>query len=268
MTLKADGHAVSTVDISAVSFDHIDDQQLRDWSQHLRRFGVVTLTDLVPGEIRKSVLAEVERLLDEFAERRDLRLATTDYTKRSMSVVRSETIASKSSLIPALYQAPGLREALRSIATEELHPCPEEDEEFLITRHEKAGDTHGWHWGDFSFALIWVLLAPPLEEGGLLQCVPHTDWDKTSPSILSYLCKNPINTYYFGSGEIYFLRTDTTLHRTIPLQVDTTRIMLNMTYASTQDLQRTMTDDDRWWDQADVAKAAPMRESSNPEQQR
>jgi len=237
-------------------FDNIEPQLLRDWSQQFRRFGIMTATDLVPKEVREAVLAEAEQLLDEFAERRDLRLATTDYTPRAMSVVPSETIASKGSLITALYRSAPLLEALQTIACEELFPCPRQDEEYLISRHEKAGDTHGWHWGDFSFALIWVLLAPPLEDGGLLQCVPHTDWDKSSPGILRYLCRNPINTYYFASGDIYFLRTDTTLHRTIPLQVDTTRIMLNMTFASAKDLDRPVSEDDRWWDDGEVAKAA------------
>jgi L-lysine 4-chlorinase len=258
MTPEADRETWSEVGIDGATFDHIDPQLLRDWSQRLRRFGIVTVTELVPAEVRHSVRVEAERLLDEFAERRDLRLATTDYTPRSMSVIQSETIASKSSLITSLYHDSGLTRALEAIAGERMFPCPQPDEEFLITRHEKAGDTHGWHWGDFSFALIWVLLAPPLEHGGLLQCVPHTDWDKSSPNILHYLCKNPINTYYFESGDVYFIRTDTTLHRTLPLQVDTTRIMLNMTFAAAKELERGVTPDDRWWDDAEVAKASPL----------
>jgi hypothetical protein len=88
--------------------------------------------------------------------------------------------------------------------------------------------------------------------------VPHTNWNKAAPNIHRYLCENPINTYYFASGDVYFLRTDTTLHRTIPLQRDVTRIMLNMTWASDDDLRRSFTDDDRWWDDADVAAAAPI----------
>lgn len=268
MTPEAGGHVGSVVEDSPVSFTRVDRERIREWSQHFRRFGIVRVTDLILPEIRQNVLGEAEHLLDEFAERRDLRLATTDYSPRSMSVVRSETIASKGSLVTSLYQAPELIGPLSMVAAEDLHPCPQRDEEYLISRHEKAGDTHGWHWGDFTFALIWVLLAPPLEHGGLLQCVPHTDWNKASPNILRYLCDNPINTYYFASGDVYFLKTDTTLHRTIPLQVDTTRIMLNMTYASARDLGRGVTEDDRWWDDADVAKAAPMTESNQREQER
>ncbi|MHB8467914.1 MAG: HalD/BesD family halogenase [Acidimicrobiales bacterium] len=232
-----------------------DADALRKWSQEFHRFGIARVTNLLVRELRSAVLLEAEGLLASFAERRDLRLATTGNTRRSMSVVPSETIAQNSDLIRAIYANTDLLHALGCIAGERLHACPLKDEEFLISRHEKAGDTHGWHWGDFSFALIWVLLAPELDDGGLLQCVPHTKWDKSSPRILRYLCDNPINTYYFASGDIYFLRTDTTLHRTIPLQRDVTRIMLNMTWASGTDLERTLTEDDRWWENADVSAA-------------
>jgi hypothetical protein len=70
-----------------------------------------------------------------------------------------------------------------------------------------------------------------------------------------YLCANPIRTYGFVPGDIYLLRTDTTLHRTVPLTSDATRIILNMTFASEADLQRGLTGDDRWWEDS-AAKAA------------
>jgi L-lysine 4-chlorinase len=235
-----------------------DADDVRRWSQQFRRFGIATLTDLLPVEVRDAMTAEAKRLLDGFAERRDLRLATTDYTRRSMSVVPSETIAAESELVTSFYADPALLEALQAIAGEAMYPCPRKDEEFLITRHERSGDTHGWHWGDFSFALIWVLVAPDIDAGGLLQCVPHTNWDKSSPSIYRYLTENPINTYHFASGDVYFLRTDTTLHRTIPLRTDVTRIILNMTWASRKDLAEKLTADDRWWDDAGVTAAAPV----------
>jgi hypothetical protein len=233
----------------------VDRNDVRRWSQQFRRFGIVTLTDLIRRSIRDDVRREAEVLLSEFAERRDLRLATTDYTPRSMSVVPSEVVAGQGRLIPKLYRDQQLARSLAAIAGESLHPCPKADEEFLISRHEKAGDTHGWHWGDFSFALIWVLVAPEIEVGGLLQCVPHTDWDKAHPQIHHYLRDNPINTYYFASGDVYFLRTDTTLHRTIPLRSDATRIMLNMTWASAKDHNKGLTADDRWWENANVSAA-------------
>ncbi|GHH04170.1 L-lysine 4-chlorinase BesD [Streptomyces rubradiris] len=231
---------------------------LRRMAHHYHRYGIVTVTDLIREDVRKNVRAEADRLLEKYAERRDLRLQTTGYTRRSMSVVQSETIAGNSELVTSIYANPELLGALERIAGEKLHPCPKADEEFLITRQERSGDTHGWHWGDFSFALIWVLQAPPIDIGGMLQCVPHTEWDKSDPRIHQYLVDNPIHTYHFESGDVYFLRTDTTLHRTVPLREDTTRIILNMTWAGDRDLRRELQGDDRWWEDADVSAAAAL----------
>ncbi|TDD38215.1 ArpA protein [Actinomadura sp. KC06] len=238
--------------------EKLDRSDIQRLSHRFHRYGIVTVTELIKENVRDLLRKEAERLLDLHAERRDLRLATTDNTRRSMSVVPSETIANDSELVRRLYAHSELTSPLEAIAGEKLHPCPKPDEEFLITRQEQSGDTHGWHWGDFSFALIWVLVSPPINVGGLLQCVPHTSWDKSNPQINRYLVDNPIDTYFFTSGDVYFLRTDTTLHRTIPLEESTTRIILNMTWAGTRDLNREFDADDRWWDDAGVSAATSV----------
>ncbi len=242
----------------------IDAHAVLSMSQRFRRAGIVTVTDLFPPEVVAGVTDDALYLLDGFAERRDLRLATTGNTRRSMSVVPSETIAANGRVIPTLYRSDELVHRLQEITRETMHPCPLPDEEFLISRHERAGDTHGWHWGDFAFALIWVLKAPPVEAGGLLQCVPHTDWDKSDSRVNSYLCANPIDTYHFASGDVYLLRSDTTLHRTTPLIEDATRIMLNMTWASDRDLARQVVGNDRWWDDPAASAVITYDAESRP----
>jgi hypothetical protein len=213
------------------------------------------VSDIVPPEIKRPVQDEVADLLDGHAERRDLVLKTTGDTPRFMSVVRSEIIADQGKVITSLYECPALWAVIERIAGQRPHPCPAKDEEFLITRQEKAGDTHGWHWGDFTFALIWIIDTPDLEHGGMLQCVPHTRWDKSNPQVNRYLCANPIRTYGFVPGDIYLLRTDTTLHRTVPLTRAGVRIILNMTWASELDLRRGLAGADRWWEDS-TAEAA------------
>lgn len=235
----------------------LDPATLFDLRGRFARDGFVLVSDIVPADLKKKVRAEVHQLLDEHAERRDLRLKTTGGTPRFMSVVRSEIIADHGRTITELYGCPSVADAVERIARERPQPCPARDENFLITRQEKVGDTHGWHWGDFTFALIWIIDTPPIEHGGMLQCVPHTRWDKTDPRINEYLCANPIRTYGFVPGDIYLLRTDTTLHRTVPLTTDAIRIILNMTFASEADLRRGLTGDDRWWE--DSAATAATR---------
>lgn len=221
-------------------------------SQRFKRDGFIKIPEVVSWEIRQQMKAEALELLDKFAERRDLKLATTGNTPRNMSVVTSETIAANSEFINTIYRSKALLGFLETLAGEPFFPCPSKDEEFLITRHEKSGDTHGWHWGDYRYAMIWILEAPPIEYGGMLQCVPHTRWDKSNPRIHEYLCENPIHTYGFVSGDIYLLKSDTTLHRTVPLNRDATRIMLNMTWGCIDDENRKLLGNDRWWAEEEV----------------
>jgi hypothetical protein len=253
----------------------IDSQLWRNWLQHhdpaetwqlrqrFERDGFIILREAVTDELRQRVRDEVFRLLEENAERRDLRLATTGNTARRMSVVQSEKIGAGSSLIRAVYDSPALRRTLQTVAGAPIFSCPSIDEEFLITRQDHPGDTHGWHWGDFSYALIWIIEMPPTSFGGMLQCVPHTRWDKQKPCINEHLCNNPILTYGFRSGDLYFLKTDTTLHRTVPLNRDCVRVILNMTYAGQTD--RLPTTDDRWWENADATAATQTARVSREE---
>src|ERR1700738_1490930 len=163
--------------------DILDTERLFHLENRFRRDGVIFVSDLFHQEILDGVREEVRYILDGNAERRDIFLETTGNTPRFMSVVRSEIIAAESKLIVQLYRSASLVKVLGHIAGERLFPCPFKDEEFLITRQDRQADTHGWHWGDFSFALIWIVDTPQIDVGGLLQCVPHTQWDQSNPRI-------------------------------------------------------------------------------------
>jgi hypothetical protein len=235
-------------------------EKLIELSHLFSKQGFIKVTDFFTPELKQSVTKEADFLLNKHSERRDLHLATTNFTPRYMSVVQSELIRENSNLICSIYGNEKLQSVLEFIAREKMMPCPSKDEEFLISRHEKKGDTHGWHWGDYSFALIWVLKTPDIEHGGLLQCVPHTSWNKENPRINHYLSTNQIDTYSFVSGDIYLLRTDTTLHRTIPLNIDAERVMLNMTWGNSKAVDLTELETDRWWEDETVADAKQVNE--------
>jgi hypothetical protein len=232
----------------------LSSSEILSLSHFFKRDGFVKISEILSLEIRKEMKWEALRLLDLYAERRDLKLKTTGDTPRRMSVVTSQNIANNSALIRKIYQSENLINLLQSVARERLFPCPSKDEEFLITRQEKQGDTHGWHWGDYRYAMIWILETPPIEHGGMLQCVPHTSWNKSDPKINFYLCENVIRTYGFVSGDVYFLKSDTTLHRTVPLTCDANRIMLNMTWGCVDDMSKGV-DNDRWWAEKEVDAA-------------
>ncbi|MFI9273197.1 ArpA protein [Kitasatospora sp. NPDC052896] len=215
---------------------------------------------LVPQELMDEVRGETDRLIAEHKERRDLLLATTGNTPRKMSVVKSEEIE-KSELISTLARSEVLLGFLAGITREQIIPQVSDDERYLITHQEHKSDTHGWHWGDYSFALIWALRMPPLAHGGMLQAVPHTHWDKSNPRINETLCERRIDTHGLESGDLYLLRTDTTLHRTVPLSEDSVRTILNMTWAAKRDLEKTLVGDDRWWDNPEVQAASAVEQA-------
>ncbi|WP_419421254.1 ArpA protein (plasmid) [Legionella sp. D16C41] len=231
-------------------------KKIRKLSEQFSRHGIVKIPNIVSEKLKKNIHNEIYGLLEKHAERRDLLLKTTDNTPRYLSVVRSELIEEYSLLIKEVRENQALLEFLAKITQEKLLTNVKEDEKFVITKQEFSGDTHGWHWGDYSFALIWIVEIPPVDCGGMLQCVPHTSWDKESPDLYQYFCDNPIYTHSFVPGDVYLLKADTTLHRTLPLRYDATRIMLNMTWASIRDEANPfLTVDDRWWDNVNAQAA-------------
>lgn len=229
---------------------------IRQLSHDFRRQGFVKIPNIVSNQLKSGIHQEAYNLLAEHAERRDITLATTDHTPRHLSVVHSEMVTRYGHLIRRVSESDALLNFLSQIAGETLLLDVKPDEKFVITKQEFKGDTHGWHWGDYAFALIWLIEVPPLENGGMLQCIAHTSWDKKHPQINRYLIENPISTYGFEPGDVYFLRADTTLHRTVPLNKDVTRIMLNMTWAAHSDIEKnSLNEDDRWWSDENASKA-------------
>jgi hypothetical protein len=218
-----------------------DDWEVRQLSQHYRRYGYVKLSQLIPDDLKAEVTQEVNRLLELHAKRIDILMKETGNTPRKMSTVSQQYIAEDSTLIPAIYDSAVLKSFLSRIAHEPVLACPWEEEKYVIIKQDRPGDTHGWHWGDFSFTLIWIIEAPSMEYGGALQCIPHTDWDKSDPRLQEHIAKYPIRTYPHVTGDLYLLRSDTTLHRTIELNEERTRIILNTCWGSTSDSKKEAT---------------------------
>ncbi|MEV4462800.1 hypothetical protein AB0J51_04170 [Micromonospora echinofusca] len=210
--------------------------------------GHAKVSFVAPDSVKKAVADEVNELIDKAGTRRDLRFAETDYTPRRMRNVTRAEIADLGTVISGIYTAEPILRVLSEVAGEPVHPCPYEPEQFVITCLEKDGDTHGWHWDDFTFALVWVVECPPVEHGGFVQCVPGTTWDKKRPEINRALVSRPIYSMELFPGDLYLMRTNTTLHRVAPVRQGRRKI-INMGYASTSDLTRDFTHEtmDQLW---------------------
>ena len=240
-TAALDREAVDAKIAAHLSTKYDDNWQVRLLSQHYRREGYVKLRGLVPDDLFEAVRAETLRLIDEHGQRIDIRLKETGDSKRSMTTISASAIEEGGALIKAVYESEALKGFLSRLALEPVVDCPWDGEKYIAIHQHKKADTHGWHWGDFSFTLIWILEAPKGEFGGQLQTVPHTDWDKMDPRVIEHLETYPIRTWPHETGDMYFLRSDTTLHRTIPLEADLSRIILNTCWASERDLKKEQT---------------------------
>lgn len=235
-------------DINASIAKHIDARfddadELYWMSQDLLRYGYLKVPDIVPDKIKNEVSAEARALLDSLAIRRDLLIEVTANSPRYMSNVRQQDIARNGQVIPAVYHSEALIDFIGRIAREPIIPNPWEFEKFIVNRQEKAGDTHGWHWGDYPYSMIWIIQAPGFDYGGMLECVPHTYWDKKNQRLEEHLIRNPIQTRGHVTGDVYMLKSDTTLHRVTPLRKDATRIIINMAWERERDRNRLVTHD-------------------------
>lgn len=201
----------------------------------------VELDDLIPPSLRALLRAETTALLDAHARRRDLRIAATGQTPRRYALLSYEAIMRHGTLAPAIYASPALQAFLGAIAAASVVPVPYAPERIIATRLERAGDSHGWHWDDYPYALVWVLRAPPPAAGGGVEFVPGTVWDKRDPQVARYLRERPVVRRSPRPGVAYLLRADTTLHRVAPLAESGLREVLTFSYADADDARRDVT---------------------------
>lgn len=221
--------------------NNVDNEQFWVSRKSFYEAGFALVSYLLPDDVKERVAEEVREILDLQSVRRDLRLAETSDSPRYMRNVTATDIRAHDGVTVDLYQSSAFRSALASIAGEEVLECPYEPEHYVVTHLERPGDTHGWHWDDYSFGVILVIDCPPVEYGGFVQTVPNTRWDKKNPQVFDQLVNNPTYSHELRPGDIYLLRTDTTLHRVHPLEEGAKRTIINMAYAAERDLTKEIT---------------------------
>ncbi|WP_433931763.1 hypothetical protein AB3662_45570 [Sorangium cellulosum] len=198
---------------------------------------IVKISELFPSSLFEVLEKEAARLVDNHGVRREFSMEATDGTPRRMTNVAQSLIELHSPVIENLYRDPLLRKAICAIVGRPILDCPYAPERYIITKLHRLGDTHGWHWDDYSIAVVWILRAPPMEAGGILQCVPRTEWNKHHPRIVSQFVKLPIWSFHFTSGDVYIMSSRTVLHRVYPiLREGVDRLILNCAYALESDL--------------------------------
>ncbi len=207
--------------------------RMAELAEAFRRDHYVEIADFVPDAVWQQGKEEIRQLVGSAAVRRDVLMPTSDNSPRCFSSVGWKEINSLGNVIQTLYESAALQKLLCAIAGNYLIHPPHLPERYLITRMHKKGDTHGWHWDDYSYALIWLIECPPEGKGGHLQFVPGTTWNRDHPNIASILRehKEMIVEKRPRAGTAYLLRSDTSLHRVVPLAEDAERVVVSMAFA-------------------------------------
>ena len=207
-------------------------------SAEFRDKDIAVFEELLPLDLKEALHREANELLESSARRRDMVLEATGGTPRAYASVDRDTIFEGGDIIKTIFESEAVRQYLSDIAGEPLHKVPYQPEEYIINSQEKSGDTHGWHWDDYTFALIWVVQSPDRLAGGRVEYVASTDWDKNHPrrALGDILGEREVRSRHIDSGCCYLMRANTTLHRVAPLMGDTRRTVIVFTYASDIDL--------------------------------
>jgi hypothetical protein len=204
------------------------------------RHGCVVVSELFGVPLREAVASEAVRLAGALGVRRDLEFAETGFSPRRMCNVTQGQIIKRGVVIPRVYESAALLDAVSSVVGEPVFPCPYEPERFVITRLEQPADTHGWHWDDYGYALVWIAECPDPADGGFVESIPGTAWDKQRPGIEQILRDRPVYRLNLSVGDVYLMRTDTTLHRVHPIERGR-RTIVNMSFARRDELCRSVT---------------------------
>jgi hypothetical protein len=203
---------------------------------------IVPLRGLCPPALFPAIRDEAFALAERFGRDRNIVFEITDNTPRSMTTVGQPLIKEHGPLIDAFYFSPTLLQFASTLVGERLHTCPYPGEHYVVSRLRKSGDTHGWHWDDYTYGLILVLEAPHYTEGGFVQAVPNTSWDKEHPDVHGALLSSQVRSYAMEAGDCYLVKTNTTMHRVYPIRGENARrTIVNMTLVNDHDLTRPLT---------------------------
>lgn len=208
------------------------------WAREFLENEVVILGKILPRQFQKRLIEEARTLLEKESERRELMVKESGGTPRAYYSVGRDSIVEHGTYIPAVFNSNRFRTFLGKIAGQEVHPVPYDPEAFVINSLSTPGDTHGWHWDDYTFALIWCVDEPDPLTGGRVEYIPHSIWKKDDPEagLRKTLRENPITSLHLKEGDCYFMKSNTCLHRVSQILGETKRTAVIYAFASTADL--------------------------------
>jgi len=194
--------------------------------------GVVQLNDFLPSVLLHTLNLHVDGLLDSCGRRIDVRVRSTGNTPRKYESVGRNDVFAHSKLIKQLYFDPELIRFFAKLMRSEVIVAPYVPEQVVVNRMDQEGDTHGWHWDDYSYSVVLVLAAPQQASGAQVQCVDGTSWDKDAAQVEHYLRTMPVRSLDLAAGSAYVLLGKRVMHRVSPMLRADTRKIVCFTYAT------------------------------------
>jgi hypothetical protein len=211
---------------------HFETFDLPSLARALQKHGVVQLPHFLPKPLHRALEQQVDGLLDAHGKRVDVRVRSTGNTPRRYVSVSRRAVFEHSSLIPQLYFDPVLIQFFGALAGTEVIPAPYEPEQIVVNLMNQEGDTHGWHWDDYTYSVVLVLAAPDRLNGARVECVDGTSWNKASAQIEHYLRAKAVCSLDLTAGAAYMLLGKRVMHRVSPMLRADTRKIICFTYAT------------------------------------
>jgi L-lysine 4-chlorinase len=205
--------------------------------ERLKYTGLTDITSCFDQEMLVALKKETLSVFGANSKRRDFVSKHTD-TPRNMFTVSEVDITRVSQVIKDFYYSTELMNFLSELAMEKVNCLPWEGERYVINGLIHNKDTHGWHWDDYAYALVYIAECPPKGAGGEVECVANTDWIKSNPNIQQIVTTRPVQSHYFEPGSVYFMRSDTTLHRVTGIDKPYQRLSVAMSYCNQADLSK------------------------------
>jgi hypothetical protein len=220
------------VDLLADLADHLARYDTDALGRILSDSGVVQLPDFLPSAAHQALDQQVDALLDSCGKRIDVRVRSTGNTPRKYISVGRNDVFEHASLIKQLYFDSAFIRFFSRLMRHELIAAPYEPEQVVVNRMDQEGDTHGWHWDDYSYSVVLVLTAPLRMNGAQLECVDGTVWDKDAARVEHYLRTMPVRSVDLTAGSAYVLQGKRVMHRVSPMLRADVRKIICFTYAT------------------------------------
>lgn len=211
---------------------HLGQYDTDSLAQALGEGGVVQLHDFLPSALLRELSQQANGILDACGKRIDVRVRSTGNTPRKYLSVGRNDVFEHSSLIKRLYFDPRLIRFFAKLMRSEIIVAPYEPEQVVVNRMSQRGDTHGWHWDDYTYSVVLVLAAPHRKNGAQVECVDGTSWDKNAAQVEHYLRKLPVRSLDLQPGSAYVLLGKRVMHRVSPMLKADTRKIICFTYAT------------------------------------